>query len=57
MDLRCFTFSLSTLHVNVFPCDSLFKKRQTTNVVLNLVPKYNVVNSDASSNYIHVRLT
>ena len=35
LDLRCLTFSLSTLHINFFPSDSLFKKKkkQTTNVV------------------------
>ena len=38
---QCLTFSLSTLHINVFPNDSLFlnKKKQMTNVVWNLAPK------------------
>ena len=27
LDLRCLTFSLSTLHINFFPSDSLFNKR------------------------------
>ena len=27
LDLRCLTFSLSTLHINFFPSDSLFKKK------------------------------
>ena len=35
LDLRCLTFSLSALHINFFPFDSLLKKKkkQTTNVV------------------------
>ena len=33
-DLRCLTFSLSTLRINLFPIDSLLKKtKQMTNVV------------------------
>ena len=27
LDLRCLTFSLSTLHINVFPSDSLLKSK------------------------------
>ena len=42
LDLRCLTFSLSTLHINFFPSDSLLKnKKQTTNVVGNLALKVN----------------
>ena len=29
LDLRCLTFSLSTLHINHFPTESLFKKKQS----------------------------
>ena len=40
LDLHCLTFSLSTLHINFFPSDSLLKKKrrkkQTTNVIGNL---------------------
>ena len=43
LELCCLTLSLSTLHINVFPNDSLLKKKkekkQTTNVVWNLAPK------------------
>ena len=28
LDLRCLTFSLSTLHINVFPSDSLLKQKK-----------------------------
>ena len=34
MDLRCLTFSLSTLHINYFPSDSFFKKKKTEAVWL-----------------------
>ena len=30
-DLRCLAFSLTTLHINFFPTDSLFKKTTTEN--------------------------
>ena len=35
LDLRCLTFSLSILHINFFPIESLLKTKpkQTTNVV------------------------
>ena len=28
LDLRCFTFSLSTSHINVFPNENLLKKKK-----------------------------
>ena len=43
MDLRYWTFILSTLHINFFPSNSLLKKKenpkQTRNVIWNLAPK------------------
>ena len=41
-DLRCLTFSISTLHIDFFESDSLLKKtkkKQTTNDVCYLAPK------------------